>query len=163
MRPSFAVDRTLGKLSKWLRILGYDTLYWRGGDWQFLVEKGRGRIFLTRTTKLPHGGDFRKVILVREDNPELQLRSIIRELGLKIDEHRIFSRCLICNRQLQGIPRDEVEGRVPDFVFSNHSDFNVCPGCSRIYWKGTHQENIRKKIIELSPPMRPDSEKGTGG
>lgn len=151
MAERFIVDRMLGKLAKWLRILGYDTLYWRGEDWRNLVKKGKGRIFLTRATKLPHGGDFREVILVREDNPDLQLRAVMRQLGLKTDEHRMFSRCVICNRQLQNLPKEEVEGRVPDFVFSNHSEFNVCPGCSRIYWKGTHQENMRKKITGLSP------------
>ena len=151
MAERFIVDRMLGRLAKWLRILGYDTLYWRGNDWRILMEKGKDRILLTRTTKFSHGGNFQGVILVREDNPDLQLRSVIRELGLKIDEHRIFSRCLICNRQLEKIPKEEVEGKVPDFVFSTYSEFNSCPECSRIYWKGTHQENMRKKIVELSP------------
>ncbi|MFQ6079907.1 MAG: Mut7-C RNAse domain-containing protein [Thermodesulfobacteriota bacterium] len=149
MAEQFIVDRMLGRLAKWLRILGYDTLYLRGNDWQTLKEKGRGRILLTRTMKLPHGGNFRRVTPVGEDNPDLQLRSVIKELGLKIDEHRFFSRCLICNRQLEKIPKEEVEGRVPDFVFSTYSEFNSCPTCSRIYWKGTHQENMRKKILEL--------------
>jgi uncharacterized protein with PIN domain len=128
MAERFIVDRMLGRLAKWLRILGYDTLYWRGNDWRILMEKGRDRILLTRTTKFSHGGNFQGVILVREDNPDLQLRSVIKELGLKIDEHRIFSRCLICNRQLE----------------------KISPECSRIYWKGTHQESMRKKVVELS-------------
>lgn len=149
MAEQFIVDRMLGRLAKWLRILGYDTLYWRGNDWRRLLEKGRGRIFLTRTTKLPRGGNFQRVILVQNDKPNLQLKSVIRELGLKIDEHRFFSRCIICNRQLEKIPKEEVEGRVPDFVFSTYSEFNSCPGCSRVYWKGTHQENMRKKVLEL--------------
>ena len=150
MAERFIVDCMLGKLAKWLRILGYDTLYWRGNDWQMLMEKGRGRIFFTRTTKFSHGGSFQGVILVRDDNPDLQLRNVIRELDLKIDEHRIFSRCLICNRQLKKIPKKEVEGRVPDFVLSTNSEFSSCSECSRIYWKGTHQENMRRKIVELS-------------
>lgn len=105
---------------------------------------------MTRRTKLPQGGDFKGVIVVREDDPQLQLRSVVRELDLKIDHRRVFSRCLICNSPLEGIPKEEVEGRVPDFVFSAHSEFRSCPGCSRIYWKGTHQENMWKKIEELS-------------
>ncbi|NIS60378.1 MAG: hypothetical protein GTO13_06690 [Proteobacteria bacterium] len=149
MTELFIVDRMLGRLARWLRILGYDTLYWRGNDWQALVEKGRGRIFLTRTMRLPHRGNFRRITLVREDNPDLQLRNVIRELGLKIDEHRLFSRCIICNRQLGKIPKEDVEGRVPAFIFSTYSEFHSCPGCSRIYWKGTHQENMRKKVLEL--------------
>jgi uncharacterized protein with PIN domain len=84
MAEQFIADRMLGKLAKWLRILGYDTLYWRGNDWELLVEKGRDRIFLTRATTLPPGGDFREVILVREDNPDLQLRAVMRELGLRM-------------------------------------------------------------------------------
>ncbi len=151
MAEQFIVDCMLGKLAKWLRILGYDTLYWRGNDWQMLKEKGRGRIFLTRSTaKFSHGGTFKGVILIRDDNPKLQLKSVMGELALKIDEHRIFSRCLVCNRQLKEIPKEEVEGRVPDFVFSTYSEFSSCPECSRIYWKGTHQEDMRKKIAELS-------------
>ena len=150
MAERFIVDCMLGKLAKWLRILGYDTLYWRGNNWQMLMEKGRGRIFFTRTTKFSHVGSFQGVILVHDDNPDLQLRSVIRDLDLKIDEHRIFSRCLICNRQLKKIPKKEVGGRVPDFVLSTYSEFSSCPECSRIYWKGTHQENMRRKITELS-------------
>ena len=149
MAERFIVDRMLGRLAKWLRILGYDTLYWRGNDWRVLVEKGKDRILLTRTAKLPHGGNFRGITLVREDNPNLQLRNIIWELDLKIDENRFFTRCIICNRQLEKIPKEEVEGRVPDFIFSTYSEFNSCPGCSRVYWKGTHQENMRKKVLEL--------------
>ena len=152
MAERFIVDCMLGRLAKWLRILGYDTLYWRGNDWRMLVQKGTGRILLTRRTKLPQGGDFKEVIVVREDDPQLQLRSAVRELHLKIDHHRVFSRCLVCNSQLERIPKEEVEGRVPDFVFSAHSEFRSCPGCSRIYWKGTHQENMWKKIEELSSP-----------
>jgi uncharacterized protein with PIN domain len=157
MAERFIVDSMLGRLAKWLRILGYDTLYWRGSDWHMLKEKGRGRIFLTRTTKFPHGRNFQRVILVREDNPEIQLRSVMRKLDLKVDEHRIFSRCIVCNRQLEKTPKGEVEGRVPDFVFSTYSEFSSCPGCARIYWKGTHQENMRKKITELSSSWSADS------
>lgn len=141
----------LGKLAKWLRILGYDTLYWRGNNPQMLKEKGRGRIFITRSTAtFSHGGSFKGVILVRDDNPELQLRSVMRELTLKIDEDRIFSRCPVCNSQLQEIPKEDVEGRVPNFVFSTYSEFSSCLECSRIYWKGTHLESMRRKIAELS-------------
>jgi uncharacterized protein with PIN domain len=150
MAERFIVDRMLGRLAKWLRILGYDTIYWRGNDPRMLVEKGRGRIFLTRTAKFPHGRNFQSIILVREDDPKLQLRNVIGKLSLKVDERRIFSRCLLCNQKLEKIPKEEVEGRVPDFVFSTYSEFRSCPQCSRIYWKGTHQENMRMKINELS-------------
>ncbi|UCD70629.1 MAG: Mut7-C RNAse domain-containing protein [Syntrophobacterales bacterium] len=150
MAERFIVDSMLGKLAKWLRILGYDTLYWRGNDWQRLMEKGKGRIFLTRTTKFSRGGSFQGVIQIRDDNPNLQLKGVIRELALKIDEKRIFSRCLICNRQLKKMSKKELEGRIPNFVLSTYSEFSSCPECSRIYWKGTHQENIRRKIEELS-------------
>ena len=105
---------------------------------------------LTRNTKFPHGGSFQGIIVVREDNPDLQLGSVTRKLSLKVDEQRIFSRCLICNRELEKMPKQEVEGRVPEFIFSTYSEFRSCPECSRIYWKGSHQDNIRKKIAELS-------------
>ena len=149
MAERFIVDRMLGRLAKWLRILGYDTLYWRGSDPKALLKKGSGRIFLTRTVKFPHGETFRKVLLIREDDPDLQLKSVIRELGLKVDDCRLFSRCVLCNEQLRRIPKEEAEGKVPDFVFSTHSDFHSCPACSRIYWEGTHQEHMRKKVAEL--------------
>jgi uncharacterized protein with PIN domain len=149
MVERFIVDRMLGRLAKWLRILGYDTIYWRGNDQRALVERGRGRIFLTRTTTFPHGRNFQNIIVVQEDDPKLQLRNVIVTLGLKVDERRIFSRCLLCNQKLKEISKEEVEGRVPDFVFSAYSEFMSCPQCSRIYWQGTHQENMRMKINEL--------------
>jgi len=146
----FLVDRMLGKLAKWLRMLGYDTLYHQGEDLHQLIHLARqeGRVILTRNTKLIPKRQEDRILRVREDDPTLQLRDLILKGYISLDE-KLFSRCLLCNTLLDEIQKGEVEGKVPDFIFHQQKEFFRCPQCGRIYWKGSHQENMQKKVDEL--------------
>jgi uncharacterized protein with PIN domain len=146
----FLVDRMLGKLAKELRMLGYDTTYYRGEDSHQLIELARleGRVIVTRDTKLLPKRPDDRVIRVTEDNPFLQLKELI-ERGISINGKNLFSRCLLCNAPIDEIPKQEAEGKVPDFIFYQQRIFYRCPQCRRIYWPGSHQENMQKKIDEL--------------
>ena len=146
----FLVDRMLGKLAKWLRMLGYDTLYYQGEDLHQLIHLARqeGRVILTRNTKLIPKRQEDRILRVREDDPTLQLRDLILKGYISLDE-KLFSRCLLCNTLLDEIQKGEVEGKVPDFIFHQQKEFFRCPQCGRIYWKGSHQENMQKKVDEL--------------
>jgi uncharacterized protein with PIN domain len=66
-----------------------------------------------------------------------------------MDEGKVFSRCLLCNVLLDPISREEVEGMVPDFIFYQQKEFFRCPQCQRIYWPGSHRENMQKRIEGL--------------
>jgi uncharacterized protein with PIN domain len=147
----FLVDRMLGKLAKGLRMLGYDVVYYRGEDAYPMISLARreGRVILTRNTKLIPKRTEDRIIQVTENNPYLQLKELLQKRYVTLDEEKFFSRCLVCNALLDEIPRDEVEGEVPDFIFRQHKEFFRCPQCQRIYWPGTHQKNMQKKIEEL--------------
>jgi uncharacterized protein with PIN domain len=146
----FLVDRMLGKLAKWLRMLGYDTLYYQGEDLHQLIHLARqeGRVILTRNTKLIPKRQEDRILRVREDDPTLQLRDLILKGYISLDE-KLFSRCLLCNTLLDEIQKGEVEGKVPDFIFHQQKEFFRCPQCGRIYWKGSHQENMQRRVEEL--------------
>jgi uncharacterized protein with PIN domain len=147
----FLADRMLGKLAKELRMLGYDTIYYQGENAYPLIKWAReeGRVILTRNTKLIPKRPEDNIIRVMEDKPPLQLRELIQKKVISLNEKNFFSRCLLCNILLVEIPREEAEGKVPDFIFYQQREFFRCPQCLRIYWKGSHQDHMQKKINEL--------------
>jgi uncharacterized protein with PIN domain len=147
----FLVDRMLGKLAKELRMLGYDTIYYRGEDARQLIQLARqeGRVILTRSAKLLPQKPEDRIFRVTEDRPCLQLKELIQKGQIILDEEAFFSICLICNSLLNEIPREEAEGKVPDFIFYHQKAFFRCPQCKRIYWQGSHQENMQRKLDKL--------------
>jgi uncharacterized protein with PIN domain len=147
----FLADRMLGKLAKGLRMLGYDTIYYRGEDAHQLLQLGRqeARVILTRSTKLVPKRSEDHILRVMEDKPLLQLKELIQKGYISLDKENLFSRCLLCNTLLNEIPREDVEGKVPDFILYQQEEFFQCPQCRRIYWQGSHPENMKRKIDEL--------------
>ena len=147
----FLVDRMLGKLAKGLRMLGYDTIYYRGEDAHQLIQLARqeGRVILTRNTKLVPKRSEDRILRVTEDKPLSPIEGAYSKGTISLDEENLFSRCLLCNALLDEIPREEVEGKVPDFIFYQQKEFFQCPQCRRIYWQGSHQENMARRIEEL--------------
>jgi uncharacterized protein len=151
MMMKFIADCMLGKLAKELRILGYDTIYYRGEDAHQMIQLARqeGRLILTRNTKLIPKRPDDRIIRVMEDNPFFQLRELIQKRYISLNEENLFSRCLLCNVLIDEIPKEEAAGKVPDFIFYQQKTFYRCPQCGRIYWQGTHQWNMQKRVAEL--------------
>jgi hypothetical protein len=147
----FLADRMLGKLAKELRMLGYDTIYYRGENAYPLIKLAReeGRVILTRNAKLIPKRPEDHIIRVIQDQPPLQVKELIQKKVISLNEENLFSRCLLCNILLNKISREEVEGKVPDFIFYQQREFSQCPQCLRIYWKGSHQDHMQKKVKEL--------------
>jgi uncharacterized protein with PIN domain len=147
----FLADRMLGKLAKELRMLGYDTVYYRGENAYPLIKLAReeDRVILTRNTKLIPKRPEDRIIRIGEDKPLLQLRELIQKKVISLNEENLLSRCLLCNIPIEKIRREEAEGKVPDFIFYQQKEFFRCPQCLRIYWQGSHQENMQKKVNEF--------------
>jgi uncharacterized protein with PIN domain len=147
----FLVDRMLGKLAKTLRLLGYDATYYQGEDRYQLYRIGRqeARTILTRNTKLLPKRPEDQIVHILADRPALQVRELIAKGYVTLDENAVFSRCLLCNATLGQIPRENVEGKVPNYIFYHHQDFFQCPQCGRIYWPGTHQKNMERWVEKL--------------
>lgn len=147
----FIVDSMLGKLAKWLRILGWDTLYYnkleKGG--MIKIAQAENRIILTRDTKLLARRDLNKLVFIKDNNYGLQLREVLDELSLTIDSNKLLSRCLLCNKLLEKIPLEEVEGKVPEYVWQHNRKYSFCSLCKKIYWRGTHVDKALQMIEYL--------------
>lgn len=147
----FIVDEMLGRLTKWLRLLGYDTVYKTPTTDSALVNQAfkEQRILLTRDTHLVERKFIPRYILIKSDYYIEQLRQVIRDLDLKPDEALFFSRCILCNTPIEPISKGPVKTRVPPYVYKTQENFLHCPRCDKIYWRGSHIEMAMKKIKEV--------------
>jgi uncharacterized protein with PIN domain len=147
----FICDDNLGKLAKWLRTLGYDTLFYLDIQDTELVSKAlkESRIILSRDRELKRFKSAEKNLLLLASNQPLeQLKQVLRKFNLASAEKNLFTRCLVCNQILVPVPKKEVENKVPPFVFKSQENFVYCPSCDKLYWAGTHVKNLKKKISE---------------
>ena len=149
--PAFIVDRNVGRLARWLRMMGYDAVLFgeEGDDKMIATALGQGRTILTRDTGIPRRRLATTgrlgVFLLDSDNPAEQIRRLV--LGLGLDPLLApFSRCLEDNRPLVERTRDEVASRVPPYVFKTQPEFRECPSCHRIYWRGTHWRAMTEEL-----------------
>jgi uncharacterized protein with PIN domain len=143
----FVVDRMLGKLARWLRVLGYDTLY-LGGAGDEVIRRGldEGRILVTRNRRAHPWLKRGRVVVIKADEPREQLREVVRQLRLSVTDEALLTRCLRCNRPLAMVGKEEVHGDVPDYVWRTHAEFRRCQGCRRVFWSGSHAENMRHRL-----------------
>jgi len=139
------LDGMLGRLAKWLRILGYDTAYFPDLDDHQLVRLARaeGRILLTGDRELTRRRGL-TCLLVESDELEEQVQQVISDL--KLETKQPFSRCPVCNTPLQDVEKPSVKDRVPPYVFQTQEHFSLCPQCDRIYWQGTHWAKMHEVI-----------------
>ena len=150
MTPCFAADKTLGRLAKWLRLLGFDTLFEsERANEKFIDTLEKDRILLTRTQRFRKQYADRKLIFVESDHPQQQLNQVVEELGLKAEQTRPFSRCLQCNVPIVAAEKNLLRGRIPDYIFETHDHFLTCPECGKVYWSGSHTERGLKMIQQL--------------
>ena len=148
----FLCDRMLGTLAKWLRIFGFDTLFADSNieDEKLLkLAKDEERILITRDKNLIIDArrENIKVIKIISTDINNQLRQVLK--NTKIDENFFLSRCLLCNNLVEKISKKNVKKIVPDRVYENNKKFWYCKICDKIYWKGSHFENMIQKIKQL--------------
>jgi uncharacterized protein with PIN domain len=150
MNLCFAVDRSLGSLARWLRILGFDTAY--GSDIsssQLSALLKEHRILITRTKKIQKMFESHPHVFITSDSLFEQLKQIVDHLGIHPDDIRQFSRCIHCNLVIDEVDKKDVYGRVPDYIWETHDEFHSCRQCGRIYWSGSHTERIADKINQI--------------
>jgi uncharacterized protein len=150
----FLVDQMMGKLCKWLLILGYDTELNKETDFrkvkQICLEENR--IFITKSIKNFKLAGLNNALLVNSDNSNKQLEIMITFLNLKLNLNlnlNLFSRCLECNTPVIKIEKENLMNRVPEKSYEFNDEFNECPKCKKIYWKGTHYINTIKKLEKI--------------
>jgi len=143
-------DCMLGRLAKWLRLLGYDTAYENDATDHELARRARaeGRILLTRDRELAQRRGLRTLLVCSEDLEE-QVDEVREALGPAPDPS--LTRCSVCNGLLEGVSGTDVADRVPPYVRQTHADFFRCTQCGRIYWRGSHVEAMDEELERFSP------------
>ena len=151
----FIADNNVGKLARWLRVIGYDTILFKKKDDRSMIEVAlnEGRIILTKDNqiakrRLAMNGKL-KVMLIKQDNPKAQLQGTVKALHLNW-HFKPFSLCLECNQMLMPRSREEVQNLVPPYVFKTQEQYMECPACHRIYWQGTHWQAMVKELKHLA-------------
>ena len=146
----FAADRMLGRLVKWLRVLGCDVIYGPHLSGYGLIRAARadGRLILTRDRRLKQKQPP-EFIFIESDHYRDQLRQVVRQCGLEIGG-KLFTRCLACNSSLQFRPKESVKQLVPAYVFATQEEFSWCSQCRRIFWPATHQRNMVEELEKIA-------------
>ena len=143
--PRFLVDGTAGKLARWLRVLGFDVAYTSECEAAAIARLARqsDRTVLTRSREVADrmGGSS---ILLKSEHLRGQLEQVVDSVGP--DACRPFSRCNVCNRELERVEKKTVRGRVPEFVYATQESFSSCPECGRYFWHGTHYANMLEQV-----------------
>jgi len=147
----FICDIMLGKLAKYLRIVGVDTSYSSSLSLSQIIAAAAAeqRTVLTRRTGQLLLEQQALSYFIQSNYPYEQLQDVIRHFNLQADSSRFFTRCLLCNEPLAAIEKAAVAKNVPDYVFSTVNDFARCPCCTKIYWKGTHHYNMIQRLSVL--------------
>ena len=150
--PRFVADSMLGRLARWLRAMGYDTLYLRHACDGDLLELARReqRTLLTRNLRLARSAAEDAVYHVRAERLEAQLAEIVAAFRLD-PEADPLSRCLECNHLLTALERDKLGGSVPPHILASHREFSGCPACGRVYWEGSHAGRMRNRLRAITP------------
>lgn len=150
--PKFLVDLMLGRVAKWLVMLGYDAEFAgkvQEGDFDMAYRaRSEGRVLLTRDTRIPPFSGLTTLVL-REQRFEDQVRRVFKECGLKVEPARLFTRCTECNVAVESVPREEALPEVPPKVKTLETRFFRCPRCRRLYWSGTHVSNTLAKLKQM--------------
>jgi uncharacterized protein with PIN domain len=143
----FVADHMLGSLARWLRIMGYDTVYDKSLDDPGIANLARAesRFILTRDRELAKEPG---ALMIEADDLDLQLKAIAEKYGLKF--HDNLFRCSACNGELAALDKAQAKDSVPEGAFENNEKFWKCSKCGKVYWKGTHWHGIMDRFRKLS-------------
>jgi uncharacterized protein with PIN domain len=156
--PIFIADDMLGRLARYMRILGLDVLYIpRISDRELIsLAKKENRTVLTRDTHLLKRREFSRNILkylfIEKDVVRDQLAQVAREYHIPLRVSLV--RCLECNTPLDPVDKEKVRPYVPHYVFQTQKSFSHCHKCDKYYWAGTHLELMEKMLTEIKGCLR---------
>jgi uncharacterized protein len=144
----FLVDPSLGKLARWLKIMGFDAHYqsvYKTGEMEKLLDAGR--ILLTKDYKLKNR--LLPSILINHNNIKDQLMELKIPGFLPVDRKNWFRRCILCNALLHNVHTKDARGRIPDFIIHQKTrEIKSCPKCKRHFWPGSHRVRMIRQLEE---------------
>jgi uncharacterized protein with PIN domain len=148
----FITDGMLGKLTRWLRMLGHDVKYYRSADDEKLIEitKSEKRILLTRDHKLYQqtvtaGQD---AVLVEATDEAGKLADLASRFGINLEIDLSVSRCPKCNSKIESVSKETVVDKIPEATSIHYNQFWKCPNCGQVYWQGAHWKRINETLQE---------------
>ncbi len=148
--PAFFADAMLGSLARWMRTLGYDVEYENSIGDRELVERAvkEGRVILTRDRLLVERRLAKgRTLFISGVKAGEQLRQVVGAYG--VPRGRFLTRCLRCNTVLEEVDKEAVEGKVPEYIYETAERFTVCLKCGRVYWAGSHRDNMERDVERL--------------
>lgn len=145
--PRFVLDVHLGKLARYLRMLGFDTLYENDctEDRLLLISNNERRILLTRDRELLQDPSVERALLIKSEDPRLQLAQVLERFDL-FNATAVFQRCVCCNNLVESVAKQDILFRLPPKVRIGFDEFQRCRFCDKIYWKGSHFERMQEFI-----------------
>jgi uncharacterized protein with PIN domain len=140
----------LGKLAKWLKILGFDAVFFSKIEDDDLLEMAmnENRILLTRDTGLIERTKRKNSLFVESEEWREQVEQVLDHFDLWKDV-KPNSRCIECNVRIKDLPREKAKNLVTPFIFENADTFALCPDCGRVFWRGTHLKDMETKIDDF--------------
>lgn len=146
----FLVDANLGKLARYLRIGGFDTVYIREQSDKEIISQmlDRKRVLLSRDRKLLMHKVVEYGYLPRSDDPVDQFREVCRRFDLA-DHIDPFSRCPNCNGKLQSVSKEDVIDQLESLTKKHFEDFSQCGDCGQVYWTGSHRKRMDERVKKI--------------
>ena len=155
----FISDGMLGKLTRWLRMLGHDVHYHRAADDKKLIEmaKSEKRVLLTRDLELYQQAVRQglEAVFVEAEDESGKLADLANRFGFKLEVDLSVSRCPKCNATIRAVSKEVVVDQVPEATSTYYSDFWKCLGCGQVYWRGAHWKRIEKTLEEANSKLEP--------
>lgn len=148
----FMADAMLGRLARWLRVLGFDTAYnaMLADSVMVRLANDEGRVLLTRDRHLLRELRPDHALEIRSDVPLEQLRDVVAALDLAPPAD-LFTRCILCNAPLSPpLSESQAAGLLPE-DFEIPAPVRRCPGCGKLYWHGSHARRMRAALERTLP------------
>ncbi|HNT69856.1 MAG TPA: Mut7-C RNAse domain-containing protein [Syntrophorhabdaceae bacterium] len=143
----FICDTMLGRLSRYLRMLGLDAPCANSpasaGAWE---HTGLQPYFFTKRLKAPR---YERTVHIRSDRIMEQLAEIRPIIAPHVMPEAVMSRCIECNVPLVATAREDVEHYIPEYIYHHYAGFKQCPSCKKVYWSGSHTEKMKKWIENI--------------
>jgi hypothetical protein len=144
----FIADVMLGRLAKWMRLLGFDVLYDRTmTDNEIIrISLTQDRVILTRDTGLVARPLASNHVFIEGDYVRQQLQQVLTTFHIMAIPGPL-TRCPVCNTLLSPVAKQDVRDLVPRYVYEKNNSFLRCENCGKTYWKGTHVKMMKFNLI----------------
>jgi len=159
----FLADSMLGKLARWLRILGHDAIYSTQLSDSELLElaKKENRVLLTKDLELYQRAIAKGIdALYLEGKSESErLAEVAKRYSLTLEIDMEKSHCPLCNTKLEATPKEQLSGELEKNTFTYYDKFWKCPNCGQVYWQGAHWKQISNTLKEAQAKLEKLKEK----